>query len=207
MASYKLTGDKKQTFRFFEERSWVEDEENYSNEYFIFNIKENDLKSLGFTYYAHINLWWSECQNDFIEDEYQITKYAENITDELDKHGINYDGPSFGYDNEKLEITALTWDYPEFEIININDAGVECKDEDLDIYYFDLIDSDICNINDLKLSNKKLKKGSIFEINPGDPVFMDDHAFDFVKKDFIDKINKLNSIYNEVGFPHKIILL
>jgi hypothetical protein len=207
VASYKLSGDNKQIFRFFEERSWFEDEEYYSNEYFKFEIKENDLKSLGLTYCAHINLWWSECQNNFIEDEYQITKYAESIREELENNGINYDGPSFGYENENLGIIAIAWDDPEFEIININDAGVECKDEDLDVYYFDFISSDICDINDVKLSSKKPKRGSVFKINPGDPVFMVDHAFDVVKKDFIEKINKLNVIYSKVGFPYKINIL
>jgi hypothetical protein len=65
----------------------------------------------------------------------------------------------------------------------------------------------ICDINDVKLSGKKPKRGSVFKINPGDPVFMVDHAFDVVKKDFIEKINKLNVIYSKVGFPHKINIL
>jgi len=42
---------------------------------------------------------------------------------------ITNDPPNFGYDNGSLEITAVLWDNPEFKIININDAGVECKDE------------------------------------------------------------------------------
>ena len=207
MASYKLNGDVKQTLRFFEVRTWFEDEEYYSNEYFIFNIKENDLKSLGFTYAAHINLWMSGCQNKLIESEYGIIKFAKEIKNEFDLNEITNDPPNFGYDNGSLEITAVLWDNPEFKIININDAGVECKDEDREIYYFDFISSDICDINDVRLSNKKPKKGSVFEINPGDPVFMDDHAFDVVKKDFIEKINNLNVIYSKVGFPHKINIL
>ena len=207
MASYILNGDVKQIFRFFEHRFWFEDEEYYSNKYFKFNIKENDLKSLGFTYAAHINLWISGCQNKLIETEYSITKFAKGIVDEFDLNEITNDPPNFGYDNGSLEITALLWDYPNFEIININDAEVECRDENLNVYYFDLICSDICNKEDLKLSNKKLKKGSVFVINPGDPVFMDDYAFDYVKSDFIDKINNLNNIYSKVGYPHKINIL
>lgn len=158
MASYKLNGYVKQIFRFFEHRFWFEDEEYYSNKYFKFNIKENDLKSFGFTYAAHINLWMTGCQNKLIETEYSINKFANEIVNEFHLNDITDDPPSFGYNNGSLEITVISWDFPEFEIININDAGVECRDEDLDVYYFDLICSDICTKEDLKLSNKKLKK-------------------------------------------------
>jgi hypothetical protein len=207
MSSYILIDDIKQLFRFFEIRSWNEDEVYYTNEYFKFNIKRNHLGALGFTYSAHINLWLSGCQNNFTETKYGITKFTKGILYQFDLNEITNDPPCFGYDDKSLGITALMWDYPKFEITNINEAGVYCLDEDNYEYYFDLVTSDLCTIDDFKHSNKILKNGSIVEINPGDPVFMDDKSYSFINKDLTKKINKLNMIYSKVGFPHKIKML
>lgn len=205
MSSYYTKNGIKYEFRFFENPDWQEDQESEAGRYFLFKIKRNDLKTLGYTYWAHIALWKNSLANEGIESLYKIASYEDDICKELDSFKIDDAPPNFGYNSEH-DVTAKSWDYPKFKILKKTRLGLHCMEDDLDEFYFDFAAPDICAWEDLKFEVEKPKKGSTFTFNPGDPVFMHDTEYNSIQFDFLKKIDVLNKIYSKVNFPHQIVI-
>jgi hypothetical protein len=207
MASYYLDKGIKKYFRFFENRYWDDSQESIANYYFIFEVSENNLGELGYIYWAHIALWKNRFANDDINQQYKIEQFEEIICNELDELGINDDPPSFGYGEIDLGVAPFFWDSPEFKVLKITPEGIHCIDDELDEFYFDFIEKDICSAEDLLLEDENLFEGSSFTCDPGDAVFMSDNDFIWVKKNLLQKIEVLNKVYSKVHFPHQIIVI
>ncbi len=177
-----------------------------SNDYFIFEVIEKDLKSLCYVYWAHLALWKNRYANNTINKHYKIESFEELICNELNALKLEDDPPDFGYNEPDLNVLAISWDYPKFKILKKTALGLHIIDEDLYEYYLDLNESDICSAEDLEFEDELLIEGSFFTCNLGDPVFMCENTFAIVKKRFLEKIKVLNKIYSKVNFPHQIII-
>ena len=207
MASYHIYNGEKLDFRFFENRYWDDDQENLANDYFIFNVDKDDLFNLGYVYWAHIAIWGSGMANKEIQSKYNIHLFEKTIYKELSDLKIEDNPPNFGYDNPALNVIVMTLDFSEFTVLKINNEGILSIDDNKNEFYFDINECDICSMDDLEYDAKKLIKGKSFTINPGDPVFMDDYAFEIVKSQFLNQIRTLNSIYDKVKFPYQIKII
>ena len=174
-----------------------------ANEYFIFKVDENNLFDLVFTYWAHIAIWTGSANNE-IESHYNINLFETLICNELSNLKIEDNPPQFAYYNSNLDILILSWEYPEFEILNRTESGILCKDEDGNEFYFDFETSDIFCEEDFQFEDENDINGSNLSSNPGDPVFMSDVDYNIVKTEIIEKIHVLNNIYSKVKFPYQI---
>jgi hypothetical protein len=203
MSSYYKKNGVQKSFRFFEDRNWEDTQEYLANEYFIFSINDNDLFNLGYVYWAHVSLWRSGSANKITENKYDIKSYTNLICEEFNNLNIVNNPPNFGY-NTNLDVIVEFWDHPKFKIIKSDDTGIYCLDEYLNELYFDLIKCDIISKEDLVFENETESEGSYFSCNPGDPVFMSDISYEYLKNDFIKGINLLNNIYQKVKFPFQI---
>ena len=204
MSSYNIKKGIKRYFRFFENRFWLDDQEHYTNAYFIFEVNENDLKSLGYIYWAHLDIWKNRYPNSTVKEQFKVELFEDVICKELDALNLNNDDPNFGYNEPELNVLTTFWNHPRFKIIKKTPSGLICSDEEQEEYYFDLSKSDICSAEDLEYEDELTAEGSYFTCNPGDPVFMSDNDFNLVKEDFLEKIKVLNSIYSKANFPYQI---
>jgi hypothetical protein len=204
VASYNLKNGEKRYFRFHENRDWNHDQDYLANENFKFEINGDDLFNLGYIYSAHIAIWISTPVTDLIENEYNIGSYITDIYKEFSDLNIVNDPPNFGYGVTEVDVMSQYWDSVRFKIINKTDASIHCLDENLDEFYLDFETSDIISYEDLEFEDEKEAEGSFFVCEPGDAVFISDKDFEFLKQDYIKRINALNAIYSKVKFPHQI---
>ena len=204
MGSYNLKNGLKRYFRFIEKRHWEDDQDNIANQNFIFEINEDDLLNLGYTYWAHLAIWGSASVSDLIKKQYNIDSFISEINEELNILNIVNDPPDFGYGDAELDVMSQYWDSVRFKIIKKSETGIQCLDENLDEFYLDLETSDIVAYEDLEFEDVNEVEGSFFICQPGDAIFISDKDFELLKKNFITRINGLNAIYTKVKFPFQI---